>query len=249
MCDIRQRRQPAASAHSRMRPAMTVQQPAWHQGIREPSNAPVNLNPSLVHPQKPTSTAPPPLATGHPSQPLPPQPAPPTSPPPNGTFDCTAAHHHPICTPSGCYSPPHMQRFTVHSNRRHMAGDGAASTSAAGGAGAAAAAEEPEGPAFLAFAGTARRLDGKPITTPSAPVPVHLPTSNSASALLAAASGASGAAAGTSGAAGACGCQQVMHAWCWRLDVCSCLFGMNLLTATLLLTARDPSVALTCYCC
>mmetsp|Transcript_35292 Transcript_35292/g.89326 ORF Transcript_35292/g.89326 Transcript_35292/m.89326 type:complete len:361 (-) Transcript_35292:412-1494(-) len=63
---------------------------------------------------------------------------------------------------------------------------------AAGGASTSGAAPaEPEQPQFLAFAGTARRLDGKPITTPSQPVAVPLPASSSATALLAASAGTS----------------------------------------------------------
>mmetsp|Transcript_25092 Transcript_25092/g.54565 ORF Transcript_25092/g.54565 Transcript_25092/m.54565 type:complete len:348 (-) Transcript_25092:372-1415(-) len=77
--------------------------------------------------------------------------------------------------------------------------------------GAAPAAEpEPEEPKFLAFAGSARRLDGKAITFPAAPVPVSLgkPSGTSTSSSTAAGPGpsssgsASAAPSGTGGKAG-----------------------------------------------
>eukprot|EP00955_Chlamydomonas_euryale_P119127 366574-Chlamydomonas_euryale.AAC.1 len=55
------------------------------------------------------------------------------------------------------------------------AGAAAGSASGSGGGGGDAKEAEPQDPKFLAFAGPARRLDGKAPTLPSAPVPVALP--------------------------------------------------------------------------
>jgi hypothetical protein len=64
---------------------------------------------------------------------------------------------------------------TYHAVGLHPTGDKAGGASTSGKAGDAAEDEDTDGSRkILAFAGTARRLDGKPITTPSQPVAVEL---------------------------------------------------------------------------